>query len=78
MRPEVTGRKTSTLPEGFAAERILNAQQAAELFGVSISTFRRLYWAGKLPPPIRPSERRIGWRARDLILHLSKCSEGSL
>jgi predicted DNA-binding transcriptional regulator AlpA len=60
------------LPDSLAQERVLSAPQAAELFGVSIATFRRQYWAGKTPPPIRLSERRLGWRVRDLLEHLSK------
>ena len=74
-RHEVTGRKTTTggaLPPSLDEIRILSARQAAELFGVSVATFRRLYWAGKLPPPIQLSERRLGWRVRDLIEHLAK------
>ena len=58
------------LSESLALERILSAAQAAQLYGVSIATFRRLMHAGKLPPPLQLSERRIGWRVRDLIEHL--------
>jgi predicted DNA-binding transcriptional regulator AlpA len=68
MRPEITGRKMATgvdraLPESLDENRVLSARQAAELFGVSIATIRRLHWAGRLPPAIRLSERRLGWRA---------------
>jgi predicted DNA-binding transcriptional regulator AlpA len=73
-RDEGKDMKPSTyrpLPEELGLERILNVQQAAELFGVSVATFRRLHWAGKLPPAIRLSERRLGWRARDLVKHLT-------
>lgn len=65
------------LPEGLGQERVLSAQQAAELFGISIATFRRLYWSGKLPPPIQLSERRLGWRVRDLLAHLSKRADAA-
>ena len=61
-----------SLPDSLDHERVLNAAQAAELFGVSIATFRRQHWAGNTPPPIRLSERRLGWRVRDLLEHLSK------
>lgn len=61
-----------SLPDGLGQERVLSAHQAAELYGVSIATFRRQHWAGKTPPPIRLSERRLGWRVRDLLEHLSK------
>jgi predicted DNA-binding transcriptional regulator AlpA len=46
--------------------------KSAELFGVSIATFRRQFWAGKTPPAVRVSDRRIGWRVRDLREHLAK------
>ncbi len=61
-----------SLPHGLGQERVLSAQQAAELFGVSVATFRRLYRARKLPPAIQLSDRRLGWRTRDLIEHLAK------
>lgn len=65
--------KDTLLPDSIAGERILRAQQAAELLGISVATLRRLHWAGRLPPVVRLSERRIGWRVRDLIDHLAKC-----
>jgi prophage regulatory protein len=77
-RNEGSKMKPSTrrlLPDGLGLERVLSVQQAAELFGVSVATFRRQHWAGKTPPPIRLSERRIGWRVRDLLEHLEKRSE---
>jgi predicted DNA-binding transcriptional regulator AlpA len=59
------------LPADLTAERILSTAQAAQLRGVSVATFRRLVRAGKLPPPLQLSERRIGWRVRDLLAHLN-------
>lgn len=64
-----------SLPDGLGLERVLSVHQAAELFGVSVATFRRQHRAGKTPPPIRLSERRLGWRVRDLLEHLEKRSE---
>lgn len=64
-----------SLPDGLGRERILSARHAAELYGVSLATFRRLHWGGGLPPAIRLSERRVGWRVRDLLEHLEKRSE---
>ena len=58
------------LPANLTPERILSVAQGAQLYGISIATFRRLKRAGKLPPPLQLSERRIGWRVRDLIEHL--------
>jgi predicted DNA-binding transcriptional regulator AlpA len=74
MRPEINGRKTTTLPQSLDEHRILSARQAAELLGVSLATFRRLHWAGKLPRAIQLSERRLGWRVLDLLKHLEKRS----
>ena len=64
----------STLPQSLDEHRVLNARQGAELLGVSLATFRRLHAAGKLPPAIQLSERRLGWRVRDLLEHLAKRS----
>ena len=66
-----------SLPNGLGQERVLSAQQAAELFGVSIATFRRQYWAGKTPPALHVSDRRLGWRVRDLIEHLAKRADSA-
>jgi predicted DNA-binding transcriptional regulator AlpA len=66
---EMMSRK---LPDVLGQERVLSAQQAAELFGVSIATFRRQYWAGKTPSALRISDRRLGWRVKDLLEHLAK------
>jgi predicted DNA-binding transcriptional regulator AlpA len=58
------------LPNSLTPERILSAAQAARFIGLSRPTLNRMKRAGKLPPAIRISERRIGWRVRDLIEHL--------
>jgi hypothetical protein len=44
---------TKRLPDSLNEVRVLSAGQAAELFGVSVATFRRQYWAGKTPPAFR-------------------------
>lgn len=77
MPPEVTERIKTTgaapaLPPWLDEHRIVSAKQAAELLSISLATYRRLYWSGRLPPAIRLSERRLGWRIRDLLEHLSK------
>ena len=59
-----------TLPQSLELSRILSARQGAALLGVSLATYRRQYRAGRLPAAIRVSERRIGWRVRDLLAHL--------
>ena len=70
-------RPHAELPRDFAPERVLSIRQAAELFGVSVATFRRLHSAGKVPEAIRLSERRIGWSARALIADLAKRAEAA-
>jgi predicted DNA-binding transcriptional regulator AlpA len=60
------------LPEHLEPERILDAKQGAALWGVSLATFRRLHRAGRLPTAIRLSERRLGWRCRDLLSALER------
>jgi predicted DNA-binding transcriptional regulator AlpA len=63
------GRKgaLASLPAAFDGSRILNVQQMAELYGVSVATIRRMYRRGTLPGAVRIGERRIGWRAKDAL-----------
>jgi predicted DNA-binding transcriptional regulator AlpA len=61
-----------SLPDNLGLERILSAHQAAEMLGISVATFRRQYWAGKTPPAVRVSDRRLGWRAQSLIEHVAQ------
>lgn len=55
------------LPQGLEHHRILNSSQAAAFWGVSLPHWRRLYKASRVPSPIHISERKLGWRAVDLI-----------
>ena len=57
----------NSLPERLERERILSAHQGAALLGISIATYRRQHWRGQLPAAIKVGERRLGWRARDLL-----------
>jgi len=57
----------NALPEQLERERILSAGQAAALMSISLATFRRQHWRGQLPAAIKVGERRLGWRARDLL-----------
>jgi predicted DNA-binding transcriptional regulator AlpA len=59
------------LPAIFTSNRILNVRQMAELWGVSVPTIRRLHRAGIIPSAIRISERRIGWRAGEVLSALA-------
>jgi predicted DNA-binding transcriptional regulator AlpA len=47
--------------------RLLNSQEAARLLGLSISHFRRLYRAGRLPKPVRIGVRKCAFRQGDLL-----------
>ena len=47
--------------------RILDAAQAADFWGVSLPHWRRLYQRHKVPAPIKIGERKLGWRVRDLV-----------
>jgi predicted DNA-binding transcriptional regulator AlpA len=68
VRHEANGSlMNADIPSHLENDRILSVQQAAALYGVSISTLRRLRHDRKLPPAIQIGVRRIGWRARDLL-----------
>jgi predicted DNA-binding transcriptional regulator AlpA len=58
---------SAALPSHLENDRILSAEQVSTMFGISISTLRRLRRAGRFPPEVRLGERRIGWRAADLL-----------
>ncbi|MER2197176.1 helix-turn-helix domain-containing protein [Methylobacterium brachiatum] len=45
---------------------LLTPRDAAKALSVSPSTLRRLVESGRLPPPVRLSERRIAFRPEDL------------
>lgn len=68
VRHEANGSlMNADIPSHLENDRILSVQQAAALYGVSISTLRRLRHDGKLPPAIQIGVRRIGWKASDLL-----------
>ena len=45
------------------ADPVLNKHEVATLVGFSVSTLDREVAAGRFPPPIMLSVRRVGWRA---------------
>jgi predicted DNA-binding transcriptional regulator AlpA len=57
----------NTLPPDLGRNRILDSRNAAEFWGVSLPHWRRLYRAGKVPPPIPIGDRKKGWRVGALI-----------
>lgn len=58
---------TNSAPVQFspdiARSRVLSSADAAALAGFSLAHFRRLYRAGKVPKPIKISDRKLGWQA---------------
>lgn len=54
--------KLAAPPAALAEKRILNAPEAALFWGVSLPHWRRLYRAGKVPTPIKISDRKLGWQ----------------
>jgi predicted DNA-binding transcriptional regulator AlpA len=60
----------SIIPSELHQHRVLNAKQAAALFGMSVVQWRRMYRDGRAPAPIRLSERKYGWRASVLTAWL--------
>ena len=68
-------KNLSSLSPGIERNRILNSDQASEFWGVSKSHWRRLYRADKVPRPIKIGDRKLGWRACDLILELEARSD---
>jgi predicted DNA-binding transcriptional regulator AlpA len=60
------------LPAGLEAARIVSAAQAAAYWGVSLPHWRRLYRAGRVPRPIKIGDRKLGWRAGDLLAAIER------
>ncbi|WP_056454620.1 AlpA family phage regulatory protein [Methylobacterium sp. Leaf86] len=51
----------------LSGQRVVNIRDAAAFCGVSVSTFRRMRAGELIPMPIKLSDRRLGWRIRDLL-----------
>jgi predicted DNA-binding transcriptional regulator AlpA len=49
------------LPEYLDRQRIISVRQMAQLLGFSIAHVRRMYRTGKIPPPFKIGERKLGW-----------------
>jgi predicted DNA-binding transcriptional regulator AlpA len=67
----------NTLPPDLGRNRVLDSRKSAEFWGVSLPHWRRLYRAGKVPPPIRIGDRKYGWRLGDLIDELAERAKTS-
>jgi predicted DNA-binding transcriptional regulator AlpA len=54
------------LPPALADDRVVGTFDAAAFCNFSVSHFRALYRTGRAPPPIKLSERKLGWRMSTL------------
>jgi predicted DNA-binding transcriptional regulator AlpA len=54
------------MAEGLNAIRVLNEVELRQMLGISERTFDRLRYRGDLPPKTQLSERRVGYRVRDV------------
>jgi predicted DNA-binding transcriptional regulator AlpA len=59
---------------GLAGEQLLTAQEVADLLKVSRRTVWRWLAQGRLPPPIRCSQRCPRWKASVLRAYLEELS----
>ena len=65
------------IPASLNRERLLDTVQSAEFLNLSVVHFRRMYRAGKVPPPVKIGERKYGWRLRTLIEFVSSKMEAA-
>jgi len=49
---------------------LLDAKQAAALYGVSKATWHRMVSAGRVPASLRPSPGCVRWRTEELRAHI--------
>jgi predicted DNA-binding transcriptional regulator AlpA len=56
-------------------DRVVTEDQAAKIIGYSKDTLRREFSAGRGPPRVRLSARRIGYRLSVLYAHLEARTE---
>jgi predicted DNA-binding transcriptional regulator AlpA len=65
-----------TTPEqSLNLDRVVSEAQAAEILGFSKDTLRREFRAGRAPPRIRLSGRRIGYRLSAIYAFLEANTE---
>lgn len=57
----------NALPPDLALQRMVGPADAAAFLGVSLPHFRRMYRDGRVPPPIKLSERVLRWKVSTLI-----------
>jgi predicted DNA-binding transcriptional regulator AlpA len=54
------------MAEGLNAIRILSETELRQMLGISERTFDRMRYRGDVPPKTQISERRVGYRLRDV------------
>jgi len=47
-------------------DRVLSRQEISAMLGISMRTFARLEYSGEMPPRIRLSTRRVGYRLSEI------------
>jgi predicted DNA-binding transcriptional regulator AlpA len=60
------------LPPALADDALVGTAEAASFFNLSVSHFRALYRAGTIPPGIRLSGRKLGWKISTLRARLDQ------
>ncbi|MGH1570241.1 helix-turn-helix transcriptional regulator [Methylobacterium sp. P31] len=58
---------TATFGVDLSRHQVIGAAEAANLAGVSLDHWRRLYRAGAVPRPLKIGLRKVGWRRGDLF-----------
>jgi prophage regulatory protein len=67
LKRAIVAATLANLPPDLGRNRVLDAAAAAAFWGVSLPHRRRLYRTGKVPPPIKVGERKLGWRVGVLV-----------
>jgi predicted DNA-binding transcriptional regulator AlpA len=66
------GKKTARPAQGACMEPLLlDARQAAALYGVSRATWHRMVSTGSVPASFRPSPGCVRWRTEELRAHIA-------
>lgn len=60
-------KEPGRLPKSQTVDQVYRQAEAARLFGVSVSTWKRYVRAGRVPPPVRVGPGRIGWLESELV-----------
>jgi predicted DNA-binding transcriptional regulator AlpA len=66
LRDAQKRRPPTEYPNDLLRDRIVGTAEAARFAGFSTSHWRCLVKGGRVPPPIRLSERKLGWRISTL------------